>query len=280
MSLKSALISLLSWTRRPGRDCSSLLLAYHNIAGPRETGYGDASLHLSIGQFERQASIARDHADIVSVETLVAELGRPGRRIAFSFDDAYWGSLEHGLAICTSSGIVPTVFVAPALCGRFTQWDVSSAMGAWNDSDRAKFLTEQRGMSDHFADNSHGLPESYRIATLEELREFSKSYVFQVGNHSYHHPNFSAIEYSEAVLEIESAADVLRTSFGNYLHAFAFPYGLHRSDPLLSTGVIGSFAVEGGWISNVLGAKDVLPRVNVPAGMTDARFKAVLNGWF
>lgn len=274
-------------------DGASLILAYHNIVPSQMAGRGDASLHLPLERFEEHLRIAEAEADLVSLPTLLASLGKQGRRIAITFDDAYLGCLQLGLPACHRAGVQPTVFVAPGLLGRFPPWDTQAARGEWNARQRERFLITDGGNAGLLAQKvCAALPDSYRVGTLEELSDAVTTWQPHLGNHTWSHLNLSVASPETGAAEISSTGSFLHSHFPKQaLPILAFPYGLAPQASFASTeGVAGageneptalkfSLLVSGGWIPpHAKPAAHAVPRLNVAAGVTANGFKARLRG--
>jgi peptidoglycan/xylan/chitin deacetylase (PgdA/CDA1 family) len=248
-------------------------------------GRGDASLHLTVEQFRAQLRLIAHEADLVSLPTLLAEHGRAGRRVAVTFDDAYTGCLRLGVPACHEAGVQPTVFVAPALLGRFAPWDVLAYRGAWNDKARSHFLEASQGMAAALAEpRCEGLPDDYRIGSLSALSATTKAYRVDIGNHTQHHVNLGAVGALDAEHEVTSANTFLTQQFPGYVRSYlAYPYGIASKQPVVGgahQAVTHAFLVSGGWLGpEAQAAGPCIPRLNVPAGGSLARLRAQLRGW-
>lgn len=267
---------------------SSLVLAYHNVVGLADTGFGDSSLHLWANSLAEQLRVVSEEADLVSLPELLAVHSRPGRRVAISFDDAYLGSIRLGMPICQAAGVKPTVFVAPALLGKFAPWDVRAASGKWSASERKEFLVKDRGVASEAAvDRCGSIPDDYRIATLLELSTCVKQYPVDLGNHTMRHVNLAMMSQAEAQSEVRLAQEFLEGEFGSLaVRYLAFPYGEAPAPavaPALAKETEAAFLVSGGWIRALRGedqhSRLALNRMNVPAGVSINYFRAKLRGW-
>jgi peptidoglycan/xylan/chitin deacetylase (PgdA/CDA1 family) len=266
---------------------ASLILCYHNVVADEEAGHGDTSLHLPATQFARQLAIAAAEGDLVSLPELLEAHGTRGRRIAITFDDAYRGCLRLGIPLCTNAGVWPTVFVAPALLGTFAPWDVASLHGRWSMSERLHFL-EAGGTAtenDRRA-TTNGLPADYGIVTGEELTEFAAAHAFHLANHTLHHVNLARTGMVPALDEINECEQFLVRHYPQRLvpQCLAYPYGLPpdaETSAALASQVRHGLRVSGGWLHPREQARGLsLPRLNVPAGLSPARFRTQLRGWF
>lgn len=272
----------------PSRASSgdSLILAYHNVVPNEEVGYGDASLHLAAEQFATQLRIATEECDVVSLSDLLRLHGQPGRRLAVSFDDAYSGCVDLGIPLCSRVGVVPVIFIAPALLGQFMPWDLRSAAMTWTQMDRAEFLAAGGVAAATMSQESNGLlPESFRIATLDSLTQASLSYQFEVGNHTNRHVNIAATDPDDVVDELSRAESFLSFHFRERLVSgcVAYPYG-NVPSPVAASYIRdhyrAGFKVTGGWHRKSQPIFDFfVNRLNIPAGISPQRFRAQLRGW-
>jgi peptidoglycan/xylan/chitin deacetylase (PgdA/CDA1 family) len=257
-----------------------LVLAYHNVVPDEISGLGDSSLHLSTTQFASQIDLIKKEADLVELSELLDAESTTDRLVAVTFDDAYQGCLEHGVAICTSGGARPTVFVSPLLCGRNPHWDLAAHSGQWNEAARREYLWKRRGTVEH-AVASQVLPSEYSIAALESVRNGCEQGLFFVGNHTAGHVNLAALSSRDARDQVVAAFDFLRVHGISCDPYVAYPYGL--VPPVASRSAIGEsvqfgFAASGGWASRSV---DPLrfPRLNVPSNVSLRRFAVQLRGW-
>lgn len=259
---------------------SSLVLAYHNVVDAVEGGRGDASLHIDAGTFAQQLRALKDETDIVSLPELLATIDQPGRRSAITFDDAYHGCVTLGIGQCQNYGIVPTVFVAPGLLGFFPPWDIRANNGNWAAADRESFLREERGVAADYCISS-SLPEVYRIATLEELRGLPPD-ALHFGNHTWSHCNLSRLTVAEVKYEVTRTAAFLEENWPlQALPVLAYPYGIAPAHltSLNGSGISHALSVSGGWARRGGVSGMLLPRLNVPAGLSMNRFRSRLRGW-
>lgn len=273
-------------SRLPSRvgSSASLVLAYHNIVPAADVGHGDVSLHLSVDDFRRQLRLAGEAGDLVSIPTLLREHGTPGRRIAVTFDDAYRGCLRLGLPACADAGVTPAIFVAAELAGGVPIWDRLSARGEWAPTRRQQFLTEEQGLDDWRAHEAVPLPPDYAIATLEEVKAACISHSVHIGNHTLSHANLGALAESGVLSQVERGAAHVAAFGASAIDMLAYPYGLPPNAGTrsrLTPWCSAAFMVSGGWMMEA-DKRDLftLPRMNVPAGISTAGFRARLRGYF
>jgi peptidoglycan/xylan/chitin deacetylase (PgdA/CDA1 family) len=260
------------------------VLAYHNIVNDRSLSVGDVSLHLPLTQLESHLEMMKQEADLVDLGTLLEAHGLPGRRVAVTFDDAYWGALNLGVPACLRAGCTPTVFIACGLLGRFPEWDVLADAGRWSAEERRRFLEERRGLQPGEPVSIGRLVDpDHRIATPEEVRVAFRESAFFPGNHTFRHANLGSLDDEEVRTEIELGAQSLMALVqGHPVPWLAYPYGIapRNLSVVASSGVPVAFRVDGGW-SNASTRPDrhAWPRWNVPSGLSAEGFRARLRGW-
>lgn len=272
-------------SRLPSRipSGSSLVLAYHNIVMPSDVGHGDRSLHLSVEHFSEQLRTLASEVDLVSLPELLSSHGRQGRRVAVTFDDAYRGCLRLGIPACAAAGVRSTIFVAPSLLGGFVPWDLWSVQGMWSEADRSRFLNVEKGVVTTFSP-CDDLPSDYSIGTLAELEEVVGLYPVDIGNHTMRHVNLARTEQADALREIIAADSALQRLPSSVIPCLAYPYGNPPSKETQSAipadVVSHAFLVSGGWIRRADSISGLaIPRLNVPNGISEAKFRAQIRGW-
>ena len=288
MSMRSGIRHIFESTtaRLPSRTGvgDRLVLAYHNVVEPELTGSGDASLHLGADSFWEQLQTLRVEANVVELHELLAvEPFNRDRLVAITFDDAYRSALSIALPMCSGAGVAATVFVSPSLLGKIPTWDEAATLGRWSESDRQRFLWSERGRQG--GDSASDGPDHLRIGSEAELTEALRGTDHRLGNHTFSHPNLGAVDTATAIDEIERAAAWISTRFHAFSTPFlAYPFGIPPKEPAALVQVSGiekGFAVSGGWMrAGISHDSFLLPRWNVPAGMSHDGFRCRLRGWF
>ena len=289
-------LTILGATRlgRALRKHQTLVLAYHNIVPDGEDGArGDASLHLSQRAFARQLDLLQRTHDIVSLRDLTR--ARPGKkpRAVITFDDAYAGALEAGVAELANRGLPATVFVTPAFVGGATFWwdRYARADGGGLDSQTREHalhtLEGKEAVITGWARISGlaeaSVPAHQRGASEASLRKAAASGLITFGSHTWSHPNLARLSTSEIESELTRPMEWLNERFSNTLPFLAYPYGLFSQDTIVVArrcGYAGAFRIAGGWLTdpNVAMSPYELPRWNVPAGISDRGFQLRAGG--
>jgi peptidoglycan/xylan/chitin deacetylase (PgdA/CDA1 family) len=102
------------------------------------------------------------------------------------------------------------------------------------------------------------------------------------GSHTWSHVNLAALTASEISTEINQTRDWLRDAFGEKAISWiAYPYGL--DSPLAhriaaEAGYSGGLRIGGGWHVTDGISPMARPRLNVPASLSAAGFRARLLG--
>lgn len=269
--------------RRQGRRGSAVILAYHNVVEAGEAPAGDLSLHIPADAFlDQMERLARTH-EIVPLRELVTTSGgataRP--RAAVTFDDAYRGAVRIALPLLAEQGIPATVFVPPALLGTDAfWWDALARAGGLEEGARRRALTIDRGRPQ--VGEKPVIGTDLRPATAEELLIALQLPGIEAAAHSWSHPNLTRLADAELRDELERPRAWLRDHApAPVLDHLSFPYGLWDERVLRAAADAGFrfvYRVEGGVASVGSGrsadaAIAVLPRVNVPAGLSGRGFE-------
>ena len=282
-------VAALARRRRSG---GALILAYHDIVPYGEGVAGDRSLHLAQETFGRQLDTLMATHDVVPLTEILSGpvLSWDQRaRVAITFDDAYLGAMTAGVAELRARGLPATMFIAPALLGQVTWWDLlGGASGdlGWEqrehalqalggEGDRVRAWAASTGISTTQA----GLA---RIATLDQLTDALRYERLVPAAHTWSHPNLCTLAGEALDTELRKSHDWLRERFADTLPVLAYPYGLHSAAVMASvarTGFSHALRVDGGWMAHDADVPaHAIPRFNVPAGLSDDGFVLRLAG--
>lgn len=278
---------------RSRRAADTLVIAYHNVVPHGEQPAGDRSLHLAQRAFGQQLDHLATHYDVVSLHDAMptpapgATRRRP--RVVITFDDAYLGALTAGLEELQARGLPATVFVAPGfLGGRAFWWDMIASPAGLDPSARESALTAGRGLTDAVvalaerAGHTVQAPAPWaRCASLETVDASVATGLLTVGSHTWNHPNLTRLDDGELATELDSTRHWLQRFGDRAVDAITYPYGLADSRvraAAVAAGYALGFMVDGGWTRMDGLQGTALPRLNVPAGLSQPGFIARVAG--
>ena len=265
-----------------------LLLAYHNVLPEGESPSGDRSLHLNERDFAEQMDAVAETHEVIPLSSISDPPGaRP--RIVITFDDAYLGAITAGTRVLGSRNLPATIFLAPALLGAVTWWDLladreTGEVPAERRHDALEVRAGRRGAvldryTPHPGVRLENLP---RIGTEEELAAVSNREGITFGSHSWSHPNLAVLAAPDVREELERPLAWLRERFSCVVPWLSYPYGRFNSsvvDAARAAGYAGAFRIEGGRLdSQAMKRPFELARLNVPAGVSTEGFRLRVAG--
>lgn len=279
-------------SRLAGRAGQTLILAYHNIVPEGEPLAGEHSLHLDQGGFADHLDTLTSLLPVVRLRDVLDGTWDRGEAAAvITFDDAYSGALTAGVEELARRNLPATVFVAPAfLGGRSFWWDAFAdrRTGALDDPLRERALTEWRGEDLRIRSEfevagreAAELPDHARAASEGALQAAVRSAGIDLGPHTWSHANLDALSEDEAEGEIRRSMDWLAERFAYAsVPALALPYGLGDAYAAIArrAGCTAVLRIRGGWARPDRDLP-VLPRFNVPRGLTPAGLRFRLAGF-
>jgi peptidoglycan/xylan/chitin deacetylase (PgdA/CDA1 family) len=254
---------------------------------------GDSSLHLPRAAFSGQLDALLEMADVVPLDAALsagsAGSGRP--RVAITFDDAYRGAVLTGVRELVERDLPATIFVPPALLndGIFW-WDALTpdGMPGLAPEIRDDALRRMAGKGSEILEH-HGCTDTSRIpawargATESELRDAARQPGITLASHSWSHPNLAALSPDELEGELRRPLAWLRERFTGVLPYISYPYG-HYSAAVeraaAEAGYAAAFRIDGGWLRDGGASRYAIPRLNIPAGLSNAGFRLRLSGLF
>ncbi|UCF19795.1 MAG: polysaccharide deacetylase family protein [Gemmatimonadota bacterium] len=291
-SLKRAVESVLvrggaAWAVRRRLSGRPAILAYHYVVPDDVPPQGDRSLHVPFKRFARQLDLLCETHEVRPLDSLRSgDTGASERpTAAITFDDAYRGAVTLAVEELARRGLPATIFVAPGLLGdRSFWWDDLAAQDGSGLSDRLRrtaldelsgreSLIRERARQERSA--GRPLPAVMRSASEGELGDAARQPGITLGAHSWSHPNLARLRSPELDSELGGPLDWLRSNYSTVIDWLAYPYG--RTSPEVeraarAAGYAGSVLNDGGLAPghavDLLG----LPRVNVPAGLSDDGF--------
>ena len=270
-----------------------LVLAYHNVVPYGEQPVGERSLYLPQAQFRAQLDHLALRCRVVPLDDAFAE-GPAGKlpRVVITFDDAYLGAVTVGVEEVARRGLPATIFVATGFIGGGSfWWDTLAANdGAVPAHVRRHGLEECWGRDSDVRRWAAAiglpvraeLPSFARATTLTDLKRAVAHSGVTVGSHTVSHPNLARLTPQEVTRELVDSREWLRSNLGSSAVPWlSYPYGL-RSPAVMKAaaeaGYRGAFRVTGGWLRRDAKPAYDLPRLNVPAGLSDAGFALRIAG--
>jgi peptidoglycan/xylan/chitin deacetylase (PgdA/CDA1 family) len=269
----------------------TLVLAYHNVLPEGSPRAGDLSLHLPQRDFARQLDVlARTH-QVVPISAL-GEAAQTSRRprVVITFDDAYTGALSCGVEELVKRRMPATFFVAPDLLGSVTWWDILAERegGAIGEGQRREALYALGGSRDAILGPAyeHSMKPGTqrrlaRIGTESELSEAARRPGITIGSHTMSHPNLAALDAPALDAELSDSRRWLDDRFTNTVPWLTYPYGLFSVSVQRAAeraGYRGAFRIDGGWAPKSMNSPYVVPRLNIPAGLSLNGFRLRLAG--
>ena len=268
---------------------SGLILCYHNVVPAGYADLGCAGIHMPRDTFERQMRWLTARYTVVSLTEFVDRLERGAslRGVAvLAFDDGYNGVFEQAAPILHALGISATVFVVAKAVGRSEGfwWDQPAIVNKATASEREAWLTELRGDDDAIVGEvapagRSSLPRCHRPADWSTIQSWLGKGI-EIGVHSATHRCLPTLTDAELDHEIDNSRAAVHHATGVWPAFFAYPYG--RSDARVQrrvrmAGYRAALGLEPGLTGQ--GANPwLLPRINVPSGISDAAFDAWTAG--
>ena len=214
---------------------------------------------MPLSTFARQMRWLARTYDVVPLAELVncvANSSPRHRLAAVTFDDGYQGLFEFAWPLLKKLGIPATVFlVGNAPSGEEVFWWESNSLSA------------------------DPVPVYKKPAAWHTIAAAAKDGL-QLGAHSLSHRSLSTLDDHELNQELVASRDVIRQHTGVTAEFFAYPYGLWNDrvrDAACRAGYRAAFTLD---YSHRPSTTDpwALPRLNVPASISDAAFQAWTAG--
>jgi len=280
---------LLTLARR--LSSGGVILCYHNVVAATEPGASDTlGLHMPVPTFERQMRWLATNYDVLPLAEFVDRFSRGASlrgAAAVTFDDAYAGVFDHAWPLLHALNLPATVFViaeAPARDDGFW-WDEPGVLRAYSPAQHRRWLTADCGDGGTIvktlaaARGSRQPPAWSRPATWQAITEAARSGL-QLGVHSATHRSLPTLNDRDLPREVVESRDVISRHTGVTPEFFAYPYGLWDErvrQAVRSAGYRAAFILEDGH-HGAAADRWTLPRVNVPARIEDAAFRAWTAG--
>jgi peptidoglycan/xylan/chitin deacetylase (PgdA/CDA1 family) len=273
---------------RRRRQRAGLILCYHNVVA-REPEQGETSLHLPRDRFERQMRWLAAHYEVVPLTEVVRRLTRGtslSQTAAITFDDGYAGVFEHAVPVLRSMKLPATVFVvaeAPGTQSGFW-WDEPRIAMSVTAQQRERWLTDFHGDGGAILSQVGGrtaaeAPPTHQASDWRTIKAALGDGI-DIGVHSATHRSLNDLSDRELEHEIVDSRAITRLATGIDPHLFAYPYGL--STPRVrarvrAAGYRAAFSLGAQLVTNDADRWGV-PRLNIPAAISDAAFEAWTAG--
>lgn len=270
----------------------TLILAYHNILPDDARPGRDASLHLSRRAFAEQLDALREQCDVIPLGQALSGAGNRERpRVAITFDDAYHGAVSAGGAELVRRNLPATFFVAPGFLGGCSfWWDALVVPGSPTlpDAVRSHALDTCAGRDDQVREwarlqgwTMEDPDPACRCTNEQDLLVALDHPGITFGSHTWSHPNLSRLAGTELEMELRRPLEWLRERFVRVLDWLSYPYGLASPNVEAAAkhaGYAAAVLVSGGWMRERTENPYVIPRFNVPAGISLDGFRLRLAG--
>jgi peptidoglycan/xylan/chitin deacetylase (PgdA/CDA1 family) len=280
------------WRRVSGKD--AVVLAYHNVVPEGDRPLGDISLHLPLPSFLAQVDLLSENCTIVPLQELIVAVRHEGKPLAaITFDDAYRGALELGVPELIKRELPATVFVAPGLLGcEGFWWDqvADPSSGAVPPEFRRAAFRDFGGRQERILETARSLgwkwgpmPDLYRPASEGAVDALALHPLVTLGSHTWSHVHLPSVPAAEAEAEFRRSRQWLEDRSVPNPILLSYPYGAYpegMETSLLEAGYEAGFLIQGGAmrLRDVTAGRMVLPRVNVPRGLSPNGLRARISG--
>jgi peptidoglycan/xylan/chitin deacetylase (PgdA/CDA1 family) len=274
---------------RRRRQSDGVILCYHNVVPSEADRVGEASLHLARPRFERQMRWLAANYDVLPLGAFVSRLSAGAtlaHTAAITFDDGYAGVFEHAVPVLKSLRLPATVFVvAEAPNTRLGFWWDEPAIASTATPERSdRWLRELQGDGALILGQLNGLrapdpPQTHRACDWQAIRAAIGADI-EIGVHSATHRALPQVPDDELEREIVNSRAIVRLATGADPLFFAYPYGLVNAKVRRTVRLAGyraGFGLGDGFVS-ASSDRWELPRLNIPATLSDAAFEAWTAG--
>jgi peptidoglycan/xylan/chitin deacetylase (PgdA/CDA1 family) len=269
---------------------AAVVLSYHNVVSEEVAVMVGTGLHITQARFRDQMRWLAAHYTVIPLRELVARMraGRPLRRMAaISFDDAYRGVFDYASPVLEEFHLPATVFVvtdAPA-AGESFWWDHPLAARQAGGPSSRRWLGDLRGdgrliLQDLGVAAPLGVPPVTRPADWDVIRASVRAGL-DLGVHSATHRALPRLSDDELQAEMVDSRETLARHTGVTAEFFAYPYGLW-DQRVRSAAQAAGYAMALALKPRLVSPRAdpwALPRVNIPARITDSAFQAWITGW-
>lgn len=277
-------------TAARGLRNAAVVLCYHNVRSDDETSLGEPGLHMAHSRFRDQMRWLAANYTVIPLRELLARMcaGQSVRKTAaVSFDDAYRGVFDYACPVLEELRLPATVFVVTgaAATGEPFWWDHPDVTRQAGSPSSRRWLGDLRGdgqmiLRDLGVATPPSVPPVARPAGWETIRAAVRAGL-DLGVHSATHRALPRLSDAELRVEVLDSRETLARHTGVTAELFAYPYGLWDARVRRAAHAAGyAMAVT---LNPRLVSPNAdpwaLPRVNIPARITESAFQAWITGW-
>ena len=289
-AVRSGLPRLLGYRRRFER----LVLAYHNVVPDGEIAWGEGSLHITESLFRHHLDVLQRVATIVPLERFFRAEGHEpdGPFVAITFDDGYRGAVTVGAGELARRDLPATYFVTPGLSSEDGFWwdrMAQSEGGSLDEELREQCLQALAGQQARVLEWADSTGRARQVAPNfacpadhRELQTLTSRGHFQLGCHTWTHPNLRRLSSVERQQEFRRCRDWITEATGEPPEVLSYPYGLESPSVRADAAAAGhrhGFRISGGWLPRAGSGEELaLPRLNIPAGLSPEGLRLRLAG--
>lgn len=271
------------WLRGDG-----VVLCYHNVVARPNGASAALGLHIPLAPFERQIQWLGRHYTVVPLAEFAdrAIRGASLRRLAaVTFDDGYSGVFEYAWPLLRDLGIPATVFVVADAPGGYREhgywWDDADVLRGYSPETEQRWLTALQGDRSAIVGTEvrRPAPAWCQPATWGTIAAAAREGL-GIGAHSATHRNLPMLPDAELHRELVESREVIRQQSGTDPVLFAYPYGWWDErirGAVRAAGYRAAFTLAADRRS-LKGDPWTIPRLGIPAGLSDAGFAAWTAG--
>jgi peptidoglycan/xylan/chitin deacetylase (PgdA/CDA1 family) len=281
------LLGLPALSRRFRRG--GIVLCYHNVVGDAVPS-GEPSLHIAIHRFESQIRWLTRYFEFVSLNELMTRMcaGKPMRGLAsLTFDDGYAGFFRWGLPLLRVLKLPSaTLLVADAADDEEVfWWDRPEIVERATEARRSHWLGAAQGSGATILALEHlqtpvRIPDDRRPASWELVRA-SLGPDVTVGAHTVLHRCLPTLADADLRWELDACARSIDDHLGCRPTVLAYPYGAWDArvrEAAVAAGYTLGLTLDAGRVSPGSSDQWALPRINIPAGISDDAFEVWVSG--
>lgn len=170
------------------------ILAYHKV----QKTFDFSATYVTPAKFESQLKYLTDSGyGSISLHDYINKKNINGKKVIFTFDDAYTSVFEYALPLLTKYNFKASIFVITQFVGKPNCWDYN------------------------FLKNGLGHCDWEQISTLA-----SKGW--EVGSHTVSHPNLKALSDSQVWYEIKTSKNILEDKLQKPINIISYPFGKYN----------------------------------------------------